>query len=249
MKRHRNSQKRLKVDEGIFFITTVTRDRYPFFKEAAFCEIFIEQLRLSKKHRDFRLYAFVIMPDHIHIIIHPGEKETISRVMHHLKRHTTLNINAMMEYHDIHSPEGEDGFPRPSKIFPRPSNNIDHQLRKHIPNELNGEAIEGEAIEGEAIEGEALEGEALGGEALGGEVCQPRLQDVHPRFAWQSSFHDHLIRNESDFNNHLYYLWKNPELDGLVNKFESYPYSSFGRYQELIDEFKQFEGGVGIPRP
>jgi REP element-mobilizing transposase RayT len=192
MKRHRNSQKRLKVDEGIFFITTVTKDRYAYFSEPIFCEIFIQQLRLAKRYCDFRLYAFVIMLDHIHLMIHPMKNETISRVMHYLKRHISLNINIMMGYNNPYIPEGEDGIPRLLDGVPR---------------------------------------------LLDGGVSQPRLQEKYPRFSWQSSFHDHLIRDDLDFNKHLYYLWRNPEKDGLIDDYKSYPYSSFKRYQDVIDNF------------
>ena len=33
----------------------------------------------------------------------------------------------------------------------------------------------------------------------------------HPRFAWQKSFYDHIIRNETDFYNHVKYISRQNE--------------------------------------
>ena len=110
MKKHRNSQKRIEVDEGVFAVTTVTKDRYPYFREKIFCEVFVEQLRLSKQIRGFRLYGFCLMPDHLHIVFQPKEGDTISKVMHFLKRNTSRNINRIIGYQPF--TEGEDDHPR-----------------------------------------------------------------------------------------------------------------------------------------
>ncbi|MGE3278863.1 MAG: transposase [Candidatus Altimarinota bacterium] len=147
---HRNSQKRLQVDEGIFAIKVNTKDRYPFFQEEVFCRLFVEQLRLCKQVRTFRLYGFSLMPDHFHMMIHPGKGENISKVMHYLKKHISRNINVTMGYYegehigrdgrqmseDIHPrfqknfigpSEGEVGEPRHSN-HSRPIPRLDHAL-------------------------------------------------------------------------------------------------------------------------
>ena len=60
----------------------------------------------------------------------------------------------------------------------------------------------------------------------------PRLQDrfvgtsgkLHdiPRFRWQKSFRDHIIRGEEDFHKHLNYIYSNAVKHGLANEPEDW---------------------------
>jgi len=40
---HRNSQKRIYLDNAVYFITFKTYDNYPYFKEQIFCDLFIKE--------------------------------------------------------------------------------------------------------------------------------------------------------------------------------------------------------------
>ncbi|MFH0776106.1 MAG: transposase [Patescibacteria group bacterium] len=58
-----------------------------------------------------------------------------------------------------------------------------------------------------------------------------RIKNKLPRFQWQKSFHDHLIRSDQDFENHLYYTAENFLKHGLS---ESWRYTSLN-YPKLVD--------------
>jgi putative transposase len=47
---------------------------------------------------------------------------------------------------------------------------------------------------------------------------------------WQRRFWEHLIRNETDYRNHMDYLHYNPVKHGLVGAVVDWPWSSFHRY-------------------
>jgi len=47
------------------------------------------------------------------------------------------------------------------------------------------------------------------------EFLQKYPNNEFPKFQWQSSYHDHYIRNENDFNKHMEYILYNPEKHGL----------------------------------
>lgn len=66
------------------YITTVTFNRLPIFRNEKSCEIFIDNLKELKELHLFKLVAYVIMPDHVHIIINPLECE-ISVILRKLK--------------------------------------------------------------------------------------------------------------------------------------------------------------------
>lgn len=102
-----NSQKRIYFTDAIYFVTIVIQDRFPFFREDVFCDSFIKDLKFCKKLKQFKLYGFVILFDHIHLLIQPSDKYDISQILHNLKRTSSLHINKI-----ITSPEGEDIYPR-----------------------------------------------------------------------------------------------------------------------------------------
>jgi putative transposase len=53
---------------------------------------------------------------------------------------------------------------------------------------------------------------------------------------WQSSFWDHVIRDEDDFYHHLNYIHFNPVKHGLVKKPFDYQHSSIIKFKEYYSE-------------
>ncbi|PIY96626.1 MAG: hypothetical protein COY66_03780 [Candidatus Kerfeldbacteria bacterium CG_4_10_14_0_8_um_filter_42_10] len=158
---HRNSQKRYYSNQYTYFITTNAYKGYGYFENPFYCEILLDNLRIGRELKHFKLFAFNILPNHIHLLLRPTGKYNISEIMHNLKRVTSFQINNLL------CPEGEDIY--------------------------------------------------------------PRLQ-----FRWQSSFYDHIIRNEKDFENHYRYTACNHLKHGLSNDWK---YSSLN-FKNIIDEME-----------
>jgi putative transposase len=66
------------------YVTTVTFKRVPVFKSDRACQLFIESLAETRQHCEFKLVGYVIMPDHVHLIVNPLARK-ISDVMRRLK--------------------------------------------------------------------------------------------------------------------------------------------------------------------
>jgi len=92
----RNSQKRFYGDY-IYFITTKTFQNFPFFREEIFCELFILNLKLAKQLKRFKLFGCVVMPDHVHLLLRPGNDFNISKVMKSIKENTSRDINYVIK--------------------------------------------------------------------------------------------------------------------------------------------------------
>jgi putative transposase len=60
-------------DNVFHYLTFVTFGRVPIFKSESICQFFIESLMGTKEAFPFRLVAYVIMPDHVHLILNPQE--------------------------------------------------------------------------------------------------------------------------------------------------------------------------------
>jgi REP element-mobilizing transposase RayT len=98
MQLHRNSQKRIIHKDLIYFVTTNTKHRYPYFKNEILCELFIEELKLVKELKKFLLFGFCIMPDHIHLLLRPDlEVASISEIMRSLKTNFSRNVNKIVD--------------------------------------------------------------------------------------------------------------------------------------------------------
>ena len=56
-----------------FFVTSATYNRRRLFQVPANAEMFIETLQHYRRLGHYKLHAFVVMPDHIHLLLTPGE--------------------------------------------------------------------------------------------------------------------------------------------------------------------------------
>ena len=73
------------VDEARF-LTFSCYQRLPLFGNDAIKDAFIEQMRSTQQARPFHLVAWVAMPEHVHVLIHPQLPDyPVDAVLKHLK--------------------------------------------------------------------------------------------------------------------------------------------------------------------
>lgn len=196
---HRNSQKRYYGENYIYFIVTKTRQNYPYFTEKMFGEILVEELRICKKLKQFKLYAFCLVYDHLNLMVRPCKKFNVSKIMHFIKKNTSNNINKIMGFNVFESKyEGE---------FAQIRLRMDKYTR----------------------------------------LCRKKFvqkygknQTQIPPFKWKHSYHDHIIRNRRDYDNHYNYTVFNFEKHDLPDDWQ---YTSLN-YEDMVDELtddKPFE--------
>ena len=69
---------------GTYFITTATYNRRRLFQVEANAELFLENLQHYRREGRYKLHAFVVMPDHVHLILTP-QIITLERAMNLIK--------------------------------------------------------------------------------------------------------------------------------------------------------------------
>jgi REP element-mobilizing transposase RayT len=74
--------------------TTVTFNREPVFKDSKAANIVLEAILFGKRQKWYYLLSFVIMPDHIHLVLVPREKN-ISECMKSIKGFSSRQINEL----------------------------------------------------------------------------------------------------------------------------------------------------------
>ncbi|MCX6740461.1 MAG: transposase [Candidatus Parcubacteria bacterium] len=223
---HKNSFKRIYFPGAVYYIVIKTHNNYPYFKEAIFCDSFIEDLNICKKLKAFKLYGFSIIYDHVNLLIAPGQIFNISQILKSLKRNVSRNINITSGF------TGSFG-----------ASSADVTLVGDLTKSFSASQV-GVPFVGDT----SLCRLRMGDE---GEYPLKRINELrarfvtvyngtnpYPKFRWQKSFFDHFIRfhenhlvSEKDFENRYNYTVYNHLKHGLP---ENWPYTSLN-YQELID--------------
>jgi REP element-mobilizing transposase RayT len=200
---HRNSQKRIYEEGAEYFITSVTHERFPYFDEPILAELFVRDLWFAMELKQFDLYGFTVMPDHVHLLIQPKEQFNYSQIMATLKRNVARDINNIIEdkslIRDLH--EGDDSNRRLRTNFEKTERDHPH--------------LRFDAYSSHFTKIEQLRRNFNGKQSS---------KQSFPAFRWQKSFLDHIIRDEEDYLNHLEYIYNNAVKHGLVTDAEQHPF-------------------------
>jgi putative transposase len=84
-------------DGTVYSITTVTRKREEVFQERLASQFLTTCLEYHKCIFSFKIYGFVIMPDHFHCLIQPASGGSISKIMNHIKGNFSRKYNLMVK--------------------------------------------------------------------------------------------------------------------------------------------------------
>ena len=68
-----------------FFTTSVTANRRHIFQTERNAELLLRILQDNRQKGRFQLHAYVIMPDHIHLLMTPAENVSIEKAMQFIK--------------------------------------------------------------------------------------------------------------------------------------------------------------------
>jgi len=71
--------------ERVFFVTTVTAQRLPIFRRETKAKLLMDTLAHYRDQRKFLLHEFVIMPDHVHVLLTPAPEISLERAIQFIK--------------------------------------------------------------------------------------------------------------------------------------------------------------------
>jgi putative transposase len=77
---------------GIYFITTVTQARIPWFAEFSFARLMCRNLHQRRALGDADNLCSVVMPDHVHVLLQLGDLP-LDRVINRLKSRSAVLLN------------------------------------------------------------------------------------------------------------------------------------------------------------
>lgn len=71
--------------DRLFFVTSITAQRLPIFHRETNANLMIDTLSNYRDAGKFLLHEFVIMPDHIHVLLTPAQEISLERAMQFIK--------------------------------------------------------------------------------------------------------------------------------------------------------------------
>jgi len=90
-----------KYNFGAHFLSAKTFSKLPFFREPGCARIFCAELEAARQAYDFQVWAFVLMPDHFHLVVWWDEETlpdlTISKVAWRVKGKSARRIVACLK--------------------------------------------------------------------------------------------------------------------------------------------------------
>ncbi len=83
------SRYKIVENSNLYFITSTIVEWIPVFTDKVFCDIIIDSLTYCRHKKGLQLFAFVIMDNHLHMIVY---SESISEIMRDFKSFTAREI-------------------------------------------------------------------------------------------------------------------------------------------------------------
>ncbi len=87
-------------DERARFVTFCTHRHIPLLTNAAFRAIVAEAISTVKTQSTFTLLAYVIMPEHVHLVIVPAENTKVGPTIGEIKRVSAMEIHKLIPEQD-----------------------------------------------------------------------------------------------------------------------------------------------------
>jgi len=169
------------LENRCVFVTTKTFRNIPVFHDAEKARALVECMQFLAKKKYINLIAWVIMPDHVHMLVEVIGKKNISQIMHDFKSYAVQKI---------------------SPLILRRSRGFHASATKKV-----------------------VISSSRGVEASTAGVKYVKL--------WQTSFHDHVIRDERDYRNHIWYIHNNPVKHGVAQKPEDWSWSNYYEFTNI----------------
>ena len=82
---------------NLYFITSTVVGFINIFKHKETCDIFVNCLRFYQDRGEMNILAWILMPNHFHLVIMVKDKTNISKLIGGIKRYTSRQIGNLRE--------------------------------------------------------------------------------------------------------------------------------------------------------
>lgn len=86
-----------RITQDIYFTTTTVVDWVDIFTRSRYKHIIIESLQYCQQNKGLLIYAWVLMSNHLHMIVSVEGENTMSDILRDFKKHTNKEIMRSLE--------------------------------------------------------------------------------------------------------------------------------------------------------
>ncbi|MCK6477414.1 MAG: transposase [Phycisphaerales bacterium] len=90
----RKRMKRREVAGGLRFITFSCQRRLPLFSNPSIAWVFVRAMSAARTRWNFRLIAWVVMPEHVHMIVQPPKDQPLGPILTGIKTSVAKHVIA-----------------------------------------------------------------------------------------------------------------------------------------------------------
>jgi REP element-mobilizing transposase RayT len=87
--------------DGAYFVTFTIVEWLKVFEDDSYKQIIIDNIRFYQETRGLIVYAYCIMPDHVHMIIQSGSNYSVSKVLRDLKKFTSRAMSGNLKVKNL----------------------------------------------------------------------------------------------------------------------------------------------------
>lgn len=115
---HRKTRKTYDTPGDSHFLTFSTFKRLPLLTKERSCQWVVDAIDLSRQRNPFDLWAWVIMPEHLHLALYPRHGTTIASILKTLKQSVSKRaINWLKQNAAEYLPNIEDVQPNGKRSY------------------------------------------------------------------------------------------------------------------------------------
>jgi REP element-mobilizing transposase RayT len=109
--------------KGIYFITFTVVDWVDVFTRRIYKDILVDSLKFCQQHKGLDIYSWVIMTNHVHLIVSTSGKLSLSEILRDLKKFTSKAlVKAIEENNESRKDWMLDRFEFKGRINPKIKN-------------------------------------------------------------------------------------------------------------------------------
>lgn len=77
------------LNDELYFITSTVVDWVDIFTRPKYKHIILESLVYCQEHKGLKIYAWVLMSNHLHMIVSSGSQSSVSDILRDFKKFTS----------------------------------------------------------------------------------------------------------------------------------------------------------------
>ena len=88
---------KIRDPEGIYFVTFTVVGWIDIFSRKIYCDLILDNLKYCQQNKGLIIHAWVLMTNHIHLIVSAGTEPLLAEIIRDFKKYTSREIIKLIE--------------------------------------------------------------------------------------------------------------------------------------------------------